>query len=183
MIFRIDKKEKVVLDADAVKLCPVLKKLEQKKLLFVILAYDYTSPFHRFPEAERIRKAKVLVWETTDVDTDKDSFLKECIDEYKSLQYDVKRETMAVYESKIAQMNTELMAEASPRRIKEIDEAIERLAARREKMQREIDMDEEASRVIKGGQQMSMIEKWQENKRKAKQANRNQIETAGHHLL
>ena len=179
LLFRIDKAEKIILDKDVVKLCPNLKKLDDLKLLYIILAYDYYSPFHRFPEEERIRKAKLYVWNDSNLDISKDKLFTKCIEDYKGLQYDVKRETMMLYEEKIVQMNNELMVEMIPRKIKELDDAIERLAMRRQKMQEEIDMDEEASRIIQGVGKLSMIEKYQENMRKKKQSQYNRSQSNG----
>lgn len=187
MLFKINKDERIVVNPDALMLCPELKKLqrkkEEKKILYIIYAFDYESPYHRFPEAERIKKSIGSIFggkPPDDLDSDE---MKLCIQEYKSLQFDVRYETMKAYEEKIMKLNIELLSEAAPKRVSDIDTAIVTLENRIKKIQRDIYTDEEANRVIQGGGKMSFVEKWQENQKKFRDRERMQREASGVDLI
>ncbi len=189
MLFKINKNEKVVVNPEALMLCNALKRLHKiparaKDILYIIYAFDYESPFHKFPEAERIKKAKLHIFgQDPGPDFDKDPILIEAIDEYKGLQFDVRYETMKNYEQKVMMLNAELLNETLARKIGDIDAAIAKLETRIVNIQDEIYKDEEAKRVIQGGGKMSFIEKWQENQKKFKESQRIKREASGIALI
>ena len=176
MLFRINKQGTIILHKDSIKLCPRLKKLDQEQLLFTILAYDYGSPYKQFPVEERVRKAKMHVYQTSDYKHKKEGLINDCIEDYMSLQYDIRRQTLESYREKIIQLNNSLLAEKNARKISEIDEAITKLTKRCDQIQREIDQDEELTTEIKGGGKISFIERWQKNQREYKQQQKLQTE-------
>lgn len=162
MLFTVNKENSLILDSEAIKLCPGLKKISDEEILFVVLAYDYKSPYHQFPEEERVRKAKRHVWGTIEGEQDQKDDVLEAIDLYRSLQYDVRRETIINYSKKIDHLNRLLANEESARNIKSLDETIDRLLQRIDTLQNEVDKADE-SVELKGGGKLSLIEKWQRN--------------------
>lgn len=179
MIFKIDKNNKTVLNPEIKKLCKSLQKLDEQRFLFIVMCYDYDSIFHRFPEDERKRKAKLYALGASDADMKEDKLFRDCVEEYQSFQFDVRKETIRNYEQKIIQLNIALFAEQIARKIGEYDEAIERLTDRIEKLQQQIDSDEEAERIIKGDGKLSMIEKYQLNAKKFRDSQKQKEQAQG----
>lgn len=163
MLFSIDKKNNAVLHPQAVMLCPELKDLSQEELLYVILAFDYTSPYKQLPELERIRRAKYQVWQKSDYVIQNDNIQK-AIDAYKGLQYDHDRELVIKYKATIEKFGQMLVEESNPKKLKELDEGIERLTTRVTALQKKVDSNDEAE-VLRGGGELTWIEKWQRNLR------------------
>jgi len=163
MLFLIDKKNNTILHPDAIKLCPRLSIIEKQELLFIILAYDYRSPYHQFPEEERIRKSIRQIFGNDNSEVINNKKVQEAIEEYRSLQYDHRRETIIQYQKKISELNDQLSEENDVRKIKSIDDAIERLSDRCEKIQLQVDTSDEAE--LRGGGEKSFLEKWQENRK------------------
>lgn len=56
-LFYSDIKNNIVLHPDCVKLSPELGLLNDKEILFIILAFDYNSIYRQFPERQRVSKA------------------------------------------------------------------------------------------------------------------------------
>ena len=56
-LFHLDQKNNAVLHPEAVKLCPELRLLNEKEVLFIILAFDYNSIYKQYPERQRLSKA------------------------------------------------------------------------------------------------------------------------------
>lgn len=178
MLFRIEKNGKAVLHEDVIQLCPKLKKINQKELLFLIYAYDYKSPYHQYPELDRVKKAKLIVWGSSDVEHNETDKMREAKEEYISLQYDSRRELMAIYQQKIVKLSQDLINEDTPIKISKIDEAITLLQDRLEKLQTDIDKSEDVL-LLKGDGKLSMIEIWQKNQREYK---RNKAKTGIEYL-
>lgn len=168
-IFRFNKYDKVVLFPEAVKLAPKCKKLNPEELHFVVLAFDWHSILKRYPKADRIRKAKRIVWNKDDGDDffpEKEQKIIEAIEEYEELQYDENRALRDAYRSKITILQDQIMV-ADPSKIKTLDEAIERLQKRIKETEVEIFKNDDTA-LLKGGDRLSFIETWQRNQQKAK---------------
>ena len=163
MLFRVDRKGKVILEKDAIELCPELKGVSEDELLFVALAYDYEGPYHQFPLEDRVRKAKRDVFNNVETKVDEQPNVKLAIDAYVSLQYDAKRETISRYKQKIEMLSRQLLAEDNARKIGDYDDAIDRLLKRCKILQQEIDSDGHIAQ-IKGGGKISFIETWQKKR-------------------
>jgi hypothetical protein len=163
-IFRVDEQSKIVLDRDAVKLCPGLKKINQDDLLFIVLAYDYDSPLKRLDENERILRAKRRAYSDDDVKFSK--AVLTAIEEYRSLQYDEKRETVITYQSKIRKLRTELLNEQNQSIIKSMVSTIKSLQDSVDELTEQINRDTETLMLSAGGK-LSTIEKWQQNQKAA----------------
>lgn len=165
LLFRFDNKSNTALHPDAVKLEPLLGKLPSEDLLFIILCYDYFSPYQQLPENQRFMTACRRCYDTDDFSTNVNR-LKPEIEMYRSLQYDIRRETIKNYELKIASLNLSLLATDSTTEIKKNHEAIDFLTKSVGRIQRDLYTDElvESSE----GTGMNFLERWQENKRKYK---------------
>lgn len=164
MLFQIEKNKKVIINPEAVRLAPKLRDLTEQEILFIILAFDYHSPSHQFPEQERIRRANRYIFGKDDYDY---KHLEAAIKQYNSLQYDSKRETIKAYQTRIKSLQQEVL-NCDVKKINDFDVAIERLEKRCSDLQKEVDADEEIAQ-LKGGGQKTFIERWQENQKKFKQ--------------
>lgn len=162
-LWKIDKRNHLLLEKDVAKLTTHLKKLDEDHLRFVVMAYDYESPFKRFPEQDRIRKAKRVVWKKDE----KDGFYPEhsiqpAIEEYCGFQYDARRELIEAYKKKVSLLQNELLVSDKPGMIAKIDTDISILIKRMEELQEQIDKTEGDDSTAKD--RRSMMEKWQINK-------------------
>lgn len=180
MLFKIDRKNNLILNRDAVKLCPELKSLSDDELMFVVLSQDYQAPSHQFPEEERIRRAKRQVYGETTESPENTPKIKKAIEFYRSLQYDSRRETIIKYQSKIESLGSMILSATTAKEISDIDNAIDKLMDRCKKIQNEIDSDEATANVqLKGGGQLSFLEKWQKNRVAFLEAEKQRIERIG----
>lgn len=179
-LFRLDKQNCVLLDEDAYRLIPELRDLSVSALLFICLYVDYDSPFHQFPEEERLRRARRQVYGNDGEGVEKMDHIIKGIASYRSLQYDGRRETIIKYQSKIEYLGNQLLHTKEVREIKDLDTAIERLMDRCEKIQKVIDSEELGSSVqLKGGGKLSFLEKWQKNMVAYKQSEKDRVERTG----
>jgi hypothetical protein len=171
-VFQLDRNFKIILNPEAVKLVPELRSLDEKELEYVILVVDYIdSPFRKKGVDERKLMAKRKVYGDTkkNVETKK---LINAMDGYKSLVFDIRRETIDVYKKKIKRLQRETLTESDDynlelRRLKGINESIDFLQGRIIKMERDLDADEkESNMVLKGNRRLSYIEIWQERQKR-----------------
>jgi hypothetical protein len=104
-LFHLDQKNNTILHPEAVRLCPELGLLNEKEVLFIILAFDYNSIYKQYPERQRLSKA---IWHVFGDNNPK--FLEEdkrekriqaAINAYKSLQYNRNEELISIYQQKI----------------------------------------------------------------------------------
>ena len=153
----------MLLEKEAIKLCPELKDLSDKEVLFVILSQDYKSPFHQMPQEDRVRRAARQAFGNEKYDVSAEN-IQTAINAYNSLQFDHRREMIKRYQSKISFLSQVLAEETSAKKISDIDNAIAMLSDRCKKVQYEIDKDEEYLE-LKGGGELSFLETWQRNKR------------------
>jgi predicted ribosome quality control (RQC) complex YloA/Tae2 family protein len=168
MLFKLDKGRRVVLNKDAALLCPGLKDLTEEELLFVILAYDYSSPYQQLQEEERVRRSRHHVWADSKYITDT-PIIRTGVDCYRGLQYDHNRELVIRYKGKIKLLSDALLDATGAKLIKEIDEAIERLGDRIDKLQKQIDQSNDIEQ-LRGGGELTWIERWQRNLRDFKES-------------
>lgn len=110
-IFTLASDGKVILDKNCMKLVPSMKYLSEDELLFVILAVDYHSPYNKFPDEERYRKAKNHVYGTMQVEPWEEGRIKTAMHDYMSLQYDRRRELKKVLEKKLDLLQGALLME------------------------------------------------------------------------
>lgn len=163
-IFQLNSKGTVVLHNDAYKLCPELKNLTEEELLYVILAYDYKSPYHNFPEEERIRKAKRQIWKTKDYEFEDVEYIDNAIEFYKSLQYDIDQEILRNYQEKIDQLNARLQKTDANAEIKSIISVIDIMEKKIADIQEKLDKDNEININLKGNIKLSLLERMQRSR-------------------
>lgn len=166
-VFKVNHEFDAILNPDAAKLCEHLQKVSKEELLYIILAYDYTDgPYRMRTPDERKNLAKKRVYKTMDIEPETEK-VKKAVEEYKSLIFDVRRETIDNYKKKVSKYQKEsLMEEISVAKLKEIDTAIKFLQTRISEIESEIFTEEKYDAYIKGDKKLSMIEKWQMNIRK-----------------
>lgn len=173
LLFRIIEKTGVVLHPDAVKLEPQLAKLPTEDLLFIVLVYDYFSPYNQMPDNQKLLSASRRCYKDEKF-AEHNKRLAKQIDAYRSLQYDIRRETKKNYEAKIASLNLSLFTTENPTDIKKFNEAIEYL----NKAIRQIEHDlviNELDENTQYNSKSSFLEAWKENQRKYRN-DKNQID-------
>jgi len=165
-LIKFDPRSKeVVLHPEALKLSPVFKKVKPKDLRYIHLAYDYNSIFHQFTEKDRKNKAKFATYGNIDYDPEDNQHMKDAIEEYKSLQYDHRKEMLRVYQEKIMQLTFKLMDENSESKMLSIQKTISALDKELVDLDKAI-QEGERKLILKGGGGLTLVEDWQKNKAK-----------------
>jgi hypothetical protein len=161
-VFKVDKNYKVILNADAAKLIPELAHLSEDVLLYVILVADYCDgPYRKKPIEERRSLALKRVFGDKPINVDTKEILN-AIDSYKSLVFDIRRETLDVYKEKVRIYHKEsLNPNMEIKRLKELDGAIQFLTERIEKVEVSLEADDINEIELKGQKKLSYIEIWQ----------------------
>lgn len=164
-VFQIDK-DLIVLNPEAIKLVPELKSLNQQELKYVILVVDYVdSPYRKKPFEERQLMARKTVYGDmkNNPETEK---IRLAMVGYKSLVFDIRRETIDVYKKKVLILHKETLNETlSDSRVREIDKSITFYQDRISSMERDLDIEETDKVEIKGGKKLSYLEMWQRNQK------------------
>lgn len=171
-VFKMDKNFEVVLNKDAVKLVPELSTLTQDELKYVILVADYVDgPYRKKPIDERRLMAKKNVYGAKKTNAEPPK-IKNALAGYKSLVFDIRRETIDVYKQKIKRAHKDSLAEnTTTNELKAIDTSISFLTSRIESIQKDLDLEEMANLELKAGRQLSQIEIWQRNQKAHKEFN------------
>lgn len=167
LLFRIDEEENIVLDKHCIKLCPGLKTLNEQQLLYIILVYDYHSKYHQFPLEERKKKAFAEAYNPKSKNPEDSDLVQKCIQEYKSLQYDSRREIVGTYNDKIAMLRERVLLEEDSTRLGKLMSSIKLLQENINSIQNEINTDFKLAK-IKGGGELSLLEKLSDNMNKFK---------------
>ena len=165
-VFKIDKNFEIILNLDAVKLVPELKGLDQDELRYVILVIDYVDgPFRKKPLEERRLLAKKKVYGSTDVSPETPNVLIG-MDAYKSLIFDIRRETVDIYKARIKGLQKETIQESTTfARLKELDSTMTFLMERIKTIEHELDIEEDEEIELKGKKKLSYLELWQRNQK------------------
>lgn len=166
-LFKIDSRKNIVLNKLCVKLCPEFKNLSDDQISYIVLAYDYQSPYKQFPESERKKKAAHHVFKDTNYDAEKGKVMEVAIENYIGMQYDYRRETLRAYKNKVQRLNEQLEVEENPKSITQYMTAIENLHKQMDKIQQEIDRDEN-KQLLRGGGELSYIEQLHEAEKNLK---------------
>jgi hypothetical protein len=162
MIFKVDKNFKTILNPEAVKLVPELAALSQEELIFVILVEDYCdSPFRKKPYDERRSLAIKRVFGDNPINLETNK-IKVARDLYRSLVFDIRRETLDVFKKKVDLYHKETLAMGIEfKRLKELDQAIQYLEERILSIETNLAADDITNVKLKGDRQLSYIEIWQ----------------------
>ena len=165
LLFDINKKGNQVLRPEAVKLCPELAFLKEEEVLFIILAYDYGSPYNQFPEEDRVRKAIYHVYGADTKPALEKKIIKDGVIAYMALQYDPRREQIKMYQRKKALVNKELEDTTNATTIKGQMKTIKDLQEAIAEIQKEVKADTERQQAkIRGGETKSWLEEMHSNK-------------------
>lgn len=163
-IFLFDKKERCVVNPDALKLTTYLKKISKDEFYYIVLAYDYESPYHQLPEDDRKLKARRQVFKSgggDDIETGNKNLI-EAVQEYKSLQYDPQREILNNYIKRIKALNNDFLQETNMDKLVKLDKTIALIQKRAEDIQQKINKSL-ANIEVKGKRKLNYIELWQVN--------------------
>jgi len=163
MLFTLTKDNQAVFRPECIQLCQPLAVLNEKQRLYVILAYDYHSPYHQLPKEEWKRTARVHVYGSLDYDPEESTIVTSAVRAYVSLQYDPKRETIQVYITKVRYLERDLTREDSSTKINQILKSISLLQKSAEELQKEIDKDEDMLQ-LEGEGKLSFLEKMQNSR-------------------
>ena len=105
------------------------------------------------------------------VETEK---IRNAIKGYKSLIFDIRRETVEIYTDKVKKLQTEsLTPDLSFSRMKDIDNQITFLQDRIVSVNHDLDVEEGENIEIKGKKVLSYIEQWQRNQREWRKYHKN----------
>lgn len=162
-LIHINEKAGTILHPDAVKLFPGFNILSTEEVLFIILAYDYCSPYAAFVEDDRLRRASLHVWADNRLDILKKQKIKNAIDAYKSLQYNPKIELTKSYQKKIDQL-TDGMDSLAPEKIKATLESINLLRKSIRELEQEVLAVYEEEGKLVGGGERSFLENMHKNR-------------------
>jgi hypothetical protein len=162
MIFKVDKTYTVLLNPEAVKLIPEFAVLTQQELLFIILVEDYCdSPFRKKPYEERWSLAVKRVFGDNPINLETNK-IKVARDLYRSLVFDIRRETLDVYKRKAEMYHKQMLSsDIEFKKIKELDQAVQYLEDRIQSIEASLAADDITNVKLKGDRQLSYIEIWQ----------------------
>jgi hypothetical protein len=164
-LFYVDEKNRAVLHPEVVKLMPSFRSLSDNEVLYIVLYADYNSPYKQYPEHERKRKAMWHAFDENESELIESDRIKIAVEDYVSLQYNRKVETIRNYEQKIDSLLVQLQEDDSPSSIKKIDDAIDALRKRITAMQNEVTAQVQSEGVIKGKMTLSFLEKAMANQK------------------
>lgn len=158
LLFYCDLKNNFILRPDCVKLCPNFSVIKEKELLYIILAYDYQSPYRRFPEHERKKKAMFHAFDDNMPDLEDKPSIKNAIRDYISLQYDPKLELLKKYQARIDKYMEDWEEDDNASSAKKYTEAISITKKSMQELEQELTESVVNKGVIKGGMELSFLE-------------------------
>ncbi len=165
-VFKMDRNFEIILNPEAIKLVPELIGLNQDQLRYIVLVTDYVDgPYRKKPKDERRNMAKKVIYGDIKkmVETEK---IRNAMKGYRSLVFDIRRETIEIYTDKVRKLQTEsLMPDLSFSRMKDIDNQITFLQDRIVSINYDLDVEEGENIEIKGKKVLSYLEQWQRNRR------------------
>lgn len=166
-VFKVDRNYKIMVNPEAARLVPELQSLSMDQLWYVILVVDYVDgPFRKKPLEERriLASRKIFGKDKTMQESEK---VKNAMEAYKGLVFDIRRETADALKSKIQKLHKELLEpNATARTIEQVDKSISFLEKRIASIERDLDIEEQEHIELKAGRELSMIEIWQRNQKR-----------------
>lgn len=164
-LFLFDKKDRCVINPEVLKMTSYLKKVTRDEFYYLVLAYDYDSVYHQFPEEDRKLKAYRQVFRSNskeDIEANNPT-LAAAAEEYKSLQYDPMKAIRSSYIEKLVLLNKDLIQEKDMKKLQAIDKTIDIFEKRLEGIQKKINKAANSDLNIKGKRKLTFIEEWQLN--------------------
>jgi hypothetical protein len=164
-VFKIDRNFEVILNPEAVKLIPEISGLSNKELLYVIYTVDYVdSPLRKKPFDERRLIARRMVFGKEHKSNVETKAVQIGMKAYKSLVFDIRRETIDIYNKKVQILQKEtLNPDLAFSRMKEIDLQINFMQDKIAALNHSLDIEEGDNVDLKGGKKLSQVEIWQRN--------------------
>lgn len=148
------------------QLSPILKKLSEKEMLFVILSTDYQTIYRQFPEQDRIRRAMFHVYDDYMPELLKKQYIIDAINAYKGLQYDADFEEQASYDRKLEhylkRLNNDDITTVETEKILKIISQIK--SAKRAISEKILEKIQDEGQ-LKGGKKLSFLEKLHKNEK------------------
>lgn len=169
-VFKVNNNYTVVINIEAAKLVPELSSLSQDELLYIILAIDNVDgPFRKLPPDERSLLSKRRVFKELVINLETPR-IRLAADGYKSLIFDIRRETVDVFKTKVLRYQKDLLVmDQSFTKVKEQEQAISFLVQRITDIEYGLDVEEKEEFELKGKKSLSQVEVWQRNQRKYKE--------------
>jgi hypothetical protein len=163
-LIHINEKTNQILHPDAVKLFPGFNVLTNDEVLFIVLAYDYNSPYSAFPEEDRLRRASLHVWSDNRLEILDKQKIKNAIEAYKGLQYNSKIELSRAYQKKIDDLNSSLETTVDANQIEKILKSQKLLRASIRELEQEVLASYEEEDKLVGNATRSFLETMHKNK-------------------
>jgi len=169
-VFQVNSNHTILLNKDAVKLVPELSSLSEDELWYVILVADYIDgPYRKKPYEERVNLALRTIWGDKRNPPKSEKILN-AIDAYKSLVFDIRRETVDIYKRKVSMLQKEtLRDDIEIKRLREVDQNIRFLEDRITAIEHDLDIEEQEHIEVKGQKKLSYLEIWQRRQKEYKQ--------------
>ena len=162
-LIHINEKTNSILHADVVKLFPGFKKLSEDEVLYIVLTYDYCSPYSHFTLDDRRRRATMHVWNDNKLpELDKRQDIQFAIEAYKSLQYNPKEELAKALQNRVTQLSAGIEDGSAP-----IEKTVKDIALLRKEiksLEQEVLLAYQEDGKLVGGGQRSFLESLQRNK-------------------
>lgn len=164
-LFYIDEKANTVLHPDCYKLYPAFEKLSEKEILWMVLAYDYHSPYRQFPERDRVRRAMFHVFDDAMPELLSDQKILAAIEAYKGLQYDENIEQVKSFKKTIESYLSGLDTDDSPSSVSKKLSVISELRGEIRKIENEIIDKAQLKGQIRGKKTLSWFEDLSRNEK------------------
>lgn len=162
-LIKINDRTNDILHPDAVKLFPGFKKLTEDEVLYIVLTYDYCSPYSHFTLDDRRRRATMHVWNDNKLpELDKRDDIRFAIEAYKSLQYNAKEEFAKSLQRRVEQLST--MIEDGSANVEKTVKDIRILRAEIKELEQEVLLAYQEDGKLVGGGQRSFLENMLKNK-------------------
>lgn len=165
LLFYVDSQKGVILHPEVVKLCESFTALNEKEILYIILAYDYNSIYRQFPEHDRKRKAMWHAFNENETELIESGRILTAATDYISLQYNPKIEVARAYQKKIDRYLAEIESDDSPASVKKKMDVIKELRANVQELEREVDAATLKRGQVKGKMQLSYLEELMSNRK------------------
>lgn len=163
----------IFLHNDAISLCPMLSRLEQPVIKYIVAVYDYTdSPLRGQPISRRKELAASLFFKEEKekrsliLSMEADEDIRMGIEELKSIVFDIDAHSYDVQIEKIDQLNIDLAQAKSYNDIKNIQMSINLCRTSADELKKKIEQ-RDANMInvqLKGGRSLSFLERWQRNR-------------------
>lgn len=164
MLFHTNKDGTALLHDDVYKLCPEFKVLKEDIVQYIVLVYDYYSPFNQMDTSDRKKRASKLL-DLKNIEDKQE--IRAAIDLYVSLQFDPRRERIRTYREKIKILDVQMKnTDISPSKINQIIQGQDILDKKIAELESEIEYSM-LSGELRGGRKKSLLEFMKENRKLA----------------